>query len=313
MKHRYHVMGNQAYPYQRTSVGRNGMVNDLSIAILQRSRDEEPIQTLRDYQRRFTCFPLIYACQSSSISDLGSLRLMFPQGTFLLFDVGLQPGTMINAIAKESYTDYFLVLWSDMRIVSDLDPILLAWIRKQKLFCATPMIYDSTGELIASVSVPVFTHKSLSVNTMLPHVDRYANFFPYEGVGIYDRIMFQRIRGVDTMYLSLASQLMDLGAKVWMTGAQIRNCAGLMVTRTSSDSPQTPIPAIDTKRYHDKILSIRKRFNRITYPRRIAARAEHEPWDLYDLRHRLVHDIPSLCRGWIVHESPLADSLPAPN
>ena len=298
MKEPYHVVGSQWRPYQRPSQGRESRVNDLSIAILQRSRDEDPIPVLSEYQTQYPCFEILYACQGSSIHDLARLRSLFPRVRFLLFDTDIDSGGMINSVARETFSDYFLLIWSDMRVVSPLDPLLLAWIRKQRLFCTTPVIYDRVGEALASISVPTIDRGVLEIISMIPEADRSDNLFPCEGVGVYDRIMFQRIRGADTGYRSFRMQMMDLGAKVWLTGGKIRNCAGFMVTRSGQDPAQEVASTTDTARFHNKILSIRKRFDRIRYPLRITRRAEHEPWDLFDLRYRLVLDIKTLCRVW---------------
>lgn len=298
MKEPYQVVGSQWRPYQHPTQGRESKVNDLSIAILQRSRDEDPIPVLSEYQTHYPCFELFYACQSSSIHDLDRLRSLFPRVRFLLFETGIDPGGTINSIARETFADYFLIIWSDMSVVSPLDPLLLAWIRKQRLFCATPMIYDSEGEALASVSVPTKDRGVFDIVSVIPKSDRLDNLFPCEGVGVYDRIMYQRIRGADTGYESFRTQLLDLGAKVWLTGGKIRNCAGFMVTRADQVPEQSVVTTTDTLRFHDKILSIRKRFDRIRYPLRIARRAERERWDLFDLRYRLIIDIKTLCRVW---------------
>lgn len=139
--------------------------------------------------------------------------------TFILFDSSPSLAQRINALANTCRTTYFMVTRSDTDLVD------LNWPNVRQLFeteshpvVITPLIFNRNKELIPSVRAPKLNGEEAEPLSFMPSRGTDMNLYPFLGIGIYNRAVFQRLRGFDEEITGAYWQVMDFGTRAWLYG-----------------------------------------------------------------------------------------------
>ena len=140
---------------------------------------------------------------------------------------------MINAFAAECYASYFLVVRSDIQILG-FDGSALLHIMADKTHPAmlTPVMLNSDMEVLPTLRAPFLKGKELDPLSFMPDITPgtlSANLYPVMGLGLYDRALFQRLRGYDEEVGSEFFQLMDFGNRTHLYGFPIFTCSDFAI------------------------------------------------------------------------------------
>ncbi len=192
----------------------------LSIAIIAVDDGELLIDAISYYEGTFSS-PL-YILMFEEMGNISQLRMSFPSISFIVFNQPLSTATMINVMANECYTTYFFVTRSDLHVIDcDLDSIIAQFNKGPKPALITPLLVNKNEEPIPVVQVP---HKEGHVINPLPFFpthEKESTLYPYLGLGMYERALFQRLRGYDELIIGEYWQFLDFGLRVWLFGYTI--------------------------------------------------------------------------------------------
>ena len=172
--------------------------------------------------------------------DLETLSQSFPFVRFILLKEALTPGEEINLAASELSSPLFFVLWNDLKILRGggaerMAERLHAGTAENngnyKRLCTVPLIQDGRAETIPTLVVPAlipgknhwFRRTAATFKTIpfLPSREGLLSLYPFDGVGIYDRMRFIRLGGFDPAFKKFYWQLMDFGFRSSLWGEEI--------------------------------------------------------------------------------------------
>ncbi len=192
----------------------------LSIALIDMGGRDALIDAIEHYHAQ-NSWP-ITVFLSDSKDTLAELRMQFPLVTFIHFPQPASIGAMINVMANECYATYFLVTRSDLRI-SLLDEIAVfnLFEREKNPAVLTPYVRDRLDELIPTVEVPRLERNFVDPLPFIPAGEKHATLYPFMGLGIYERALFQRLRGYDEAISGEYWQFLDFGMRCWLYGYSI--------------------------------------------------------------------------------------------
>lgn len=198
------------------------------------------------------------------------LRKRFPDVTFIVFKQPVPFGILANVLANECYTTFFYLTRSDLRLVTfDVDSAMELLLRSDKPAAVTPVITNRLGEHIPIIQVPMLKDGMIDPISFLPKEKVSATLYPFLGLGMYERALFQRLRGFDEAIESDYWQILDFGLRAWLYGYPIFNMRALECTfidRQFIIEDRSEREGI--KRVHTKALGIRQMGGK-NYPKRV--------------------------------------------
>jgi hypothetical protein len=200
---------------------------------------------------------------------IGQLRNRFPDVTFIVFSLPVSFGTMANALANECYTTFFYLIRSDASChTSDFDQALTLLNLSEKPAVITPVLYNRQGEVVPVIQVPMLRNHLIDPIPFLPSTELQTTLYPFFGIGLYERALFQRLRGFDELVEGSYWQVLDYGLKCWLYGYPIYNFPQLscsFINRQFIIEDRSEHEGM--KRVHTRALGIRQ-MNGKNYPKR---------------------------------------------
>lgn len=170
----------------------------------------------------------IHVALNNDKEKLEKLSSLHPDITYLVFNSPVSMGARINAMATECYSTYFLVARSDAQIVRFDGGALIDMLRDDnQICCISPVLRNQLDEVVPTLRVPVFTGKrEIKTDCFRPDGSfetnvSYDTLYPFWGLGLYKRAVFQRLRGMDELIHSSYWQALDFGARSWLFGFPI--------------------------------------------------------------------------------------------
>ncbi len=146
----------------------------------------------------------------------------FPDVTFIVFDVSPSLAERINALANTCGTTYFLVTRSDTELVAfDFNAMRTMMQSEEHPAVLTPLVFNKSKELIPTVRAPHMEKNQIEPLSFMPSTGTDSNLYPFLGLGLYDRALFQRLRGYDESINGSYWQALDLGTRCWLYGYPI--------------------------------------------------------------------------------------------
>lgn len=195
--------------------------------------------------------------------DEYDLQTKYPEVTYIVFKSDCTTGEYINAMANECYTDYFLMVRTDMDIIAFDSAKLLEYMSsKDHPVAICPVMVSSQGDVLPSVRVPFIRDKEVDPQSFQPQIedDRLTRtLYPVLAAGLYDRALFQRLRGYDVEIESEYFQTLDLGVRSWLFGFSLHTTRVLAVQfprRVSVIEDRSE--CIGMERFYTKALSIKR-------------------------------------------------------
>jgi hypothetical protein len=192
----------------------------LSVAIIAVDSGETLIDAISYYESKFSS-PL-YVLIFEDMKNITQLRMTFPSISFIVFTQPVSVGNMINVMANECFTTYFFVTRSDLHIVNfNFDSILTHFNKGNKPALITPVLLNKADEYIPVVQVPRIEEHIINPLPFFPSHEKSSTLYPYLGLGIYERALFQRLRGYDELIIGEYWQFLDFGIRCWLFGYSI--------------------------------------------------------------------------------------------
>ncbi|MDD3941136.1 MAG: hypothetical protein WCY74_02860 [Sphaerochaetaceae bacterium] len=201
---------------------------------------------------------------------LPELRARFPDVTFIVFSEPVSFGTMANSMANECYTTFFFLTRSDLRCSGyAMDEAIKLLHRSDKPSVITVRLMNRLQEQIPVIQAPLVRDGLIDPISFLPTGSLVPTLYPFLGVGLYERALFQRLRGFDELVDGEYWQQLDFGLRSWLYGYPILNFPGLECTfPTRQFIIEDRSEREGIKRVHTKALGVRQ-MNGKNYPKRI--------------------------------------------
>lgn len=192
----------------------------LAIGIIDTADIDTLKSTLEWYLANMNCclhvIMLEEKCENNALADL------YPDVTFICFKSLVSTGEMVNAMADECYASCFLITRSDVQIIGFDGAVLLnAMSDHRHPVCITPVMLSEDMEILPTIRAPFLKGKELDPVSFMPSMKEGAknnNLYPLMGLGMYDRALFQRLRGFDEEILGEYYQMMDFGIRAHLFG-----------------------------------------------------------------------------------------------
>ena len=240
----------------------------LSVALIAADYGTVLIDAISYYESKFSS-PL-YVLIFEDMGNITGLRMNFPSVSFIVFTQPVSVGNMINVMANECFTTYFFVTRSDVHVIDfNFEEILNQFNKVDKPALITPVIMNKADEYIPVVQVPRMEQHIIDPLPFFPTKEKEATLYPYLGLGVYERALFQRLRGFDELLVGEYWQFLDFGVRCWLFGYTIWILSSLtlkfpfrqLVIENRSETESI-------KRILTKALGVRQ-VNGKNYPRRI--------------------------------------------
>lgn len=239
----------------------------LSIALVARGTYEELLDAIDAFvhSTRWCIHVLLY----EERGRIGELREQYPEVTFIVFNTPLSFGAMANVMANECYTTYFFITRSDSRLVSfDENQAMHAFKRSSHPASITPLITNKYGDAIPSIQAPMLRDNHIEALSFFPTGSTVPTLYPFFGIGMYERALFQRLRGFDESITGDYWQFLDFGIRCWLYGYPVLHVPFLVATFPNRQSVIEDRSELEGyKRCHTKALCIRQ-VNGKNYARR---------------------------------------------
>ncbi len=195
--------------------------------------------------------------------DEYAIQADYPEVTFIVFQNDTTTGEYINAMAAECYTDYFLIVRSDMDLIAfDGASLLSVMAGKEHPAVICPVMLSSEAEVMPTLRAPFLRGKEIEPQAFLPDMEslkEQRTLYPVLQSGLYDRALFQRLRGYDCEIISEYYQSIDFGTRAWLFGYSVKLTKALAVRfphRISIIEDRSECTGMN--RFYTKALSIKR-------------------------------------------------------
>lgn len=232
-----------------------------AVGILDFGTKDELVRTLDWYMENMN--QSLNVLTTEYKMDQYDIQSMYPEVTFIVFSNDTTTGEYINVMANECYTDYFLIVRSDTELIAfDGAALLKIMGEKDHPVVISPVMISSEGEVMPTLRAPYLRGKEVDPQSFLPDMEKekeVRTFYPVLALGLYDRALFQRLRGYDAEILSEYYQSIDLGTRSWLFGFSVKlspSLAILFPKRVSVIEDRSE--CIGMTRFYTKALSIKR-------------------------------------------------------
>ncbi len=247
-------------------------VTQIAIAIIDSGTTNELISAIELYTQSLPSVPLYIVTQDGRF-DLVRLQDTYAHLGILVFGGSTYIGEKVNAIASVCSANYFLTVRSDTVMVNfEYDALLSLMGQVGHPVVAGSIIANAYREIVPCRRIPVPITDTIDPDSDFPTMDPNHpdhTLYPPMGLGLYDRALFQRLRGYDEEIHSDYFQLLDFGLRSYLFGYHITLSPDLLVqfaNRESIIEDRSERPGFE--RCYTKNLSIRrvKKKNKVKKP-----------------------------------------------
>jgi len=182
-----------------------------------------------------TGFDNVISIESSSPHyDIEDMVKRFPFVRFILPEKEITIGEKINLAAAEIESPLFFVLRNDLKIIAGGTARKIAErlsaghdnVEEEskngfKRLCTVPVILNSRYESLPTLVAPMTHRKKMQTVFFEPHTEGHLTLYPFDGIGIYDRMRFIRTGGFDITLKNAYWQFMDFGFRSFLWGEEI--------------------------------------------------------------------------------------------
>ncbi|HPZ15471.1 MAG TPA: hypothetical protein PLX25_02280 [Sphaerochaeta sp.] len=236
--------------------------------------------------------------------EVETLVERYPEINFISFATWTTIGERINAVANECGANYFLITRSDLYLAR-FDGSRLFSTGYDRIAWAA-VIANSHKEIVPSLRFPSLGGDPFGVDSDFPLLDEaraVRTLYPVMGLGLYDRAVFQRLRGFDEKIESDYYQLVDWGIRSALIGHRVLASSALLMQFIDRESViEDRSERAGTNRCYTKALSFKKKKDgSITLQKPRRALFDREVWKgevRSRLRWQVKEDLPSLVASW---------------
>lgn len=209
----------------------------------------------------------IHVTLNNDKEKLETLKKLHPDITYLVFNRPVSMGARINAMATECYSTYFLVVRSDAQLLRFDGGALIDILQNNSQTCViSPVLRNQQDEIIPTLRVPVYsTRRELKTECYPPagsfdSAEVYDTLYPFWGLGLYKRAVFQRLRGMDEQISSSYWQALDFGVRSWLFGFSVMatDCLQLKFCGKLHISEDLTEEGTQMERCYAKVLGVRQ-------------------------------------------------------
>ena len=210
----------------------------LAIGILDVGTPEQLSENLNWYVAHMN-YALHVVTQEGRI-DIQAMQEAYKGVTFLVFPSSSLTGEKINAVANECQTSYFLIVRSDLVLVRFDGVALFALMREKESPAAlASLIANMDKEITPTIRSPYLEGRKLEPASHFPTINAPGGentLYPVMALGMYDRALFQRLRGFDEKIHSEFFQVLDWGIRCYLLGHTVKASSHLLMQFTDRQS-----------------------------------------------------------------------------
>ena len=270
----------------------------LAVGIMDTGTVEDLTAALDWFVNNFNyCLHVVSQTDRFSIEEMQS---RYPDVTFIIFPKAPSLAERVNALADVCMATYFLTMRSDTNLMNfDWKPLEAMMKEEEHPAMICPRIFNKSNEEIPAIRAPHLEGKEVNPLSFMPAVGPTANLYPFLGIGLYDRALFQRLRGYDESISGAYWQTLDFGTRCWLYGYPIYTMSDIAVLFFGKQfliEDRTEVQGCE--RFYSKALSVRqiKGRNFIRKTSRMSSKVISE-----EVKPRLglyKTDFPTLCETW---------------
>lgn len=198
----------------------------LAVGIMDTGKPEALEKTLRWYSENFNY--QIHVITYSANLENSDISSRYSNATFIVFPKAPSLAQRINALANECVATYFLVTRTDVDM--EIFNCIQDFRSSQNTVMITPLVFNSEHELIPTVRAPHIDRKEIDSLSFLPSKGKDENLYPFLGLGLYNRSLFQKLRGYDEQIKGAYWQLLDFGTRCWLYGYNIYSVNSMVIS-----------------------------------------------------------------------------------
>lgn len=274
---------------------------NLSIGVVGVTDQVEAEKALKHYNKLADEIPIYFIGEESQY-DYELLSSKYPKINYIMFKEVVPFAVMANTFANECRTTYFLLSRSDVIFEKlSLEKAIDLFKLEVKSSCVVPSFKNKIDELLPTLFVPYLNKESVEVLSFLPTDQINQSLYPFFGVGLYERALFQRLRGFDQQIEGFWWQLLDFGIKSWLYGYPILNLSSMEAKFFNRQLVIEDRSATNTiKRSLTKALSVKKVGSKIVLNR---PKGYYDAVTFKEIKQRLVlykTDLSELIDNWRV-------------
>jgi hypothetical protein len=204
-------------------------------------------------------------------------------------------GELINLGIHEARRDLVLFVWDDMKTApAKFTEKLVHRMLSSASIVSSPILQNTNGDVIPSLSVPAFHGRKLQVLKLAPRADRVLSLYPADFCGFYAKSRFQLLGGFDPLIRSPYWQLLDFGYRSYLWGERILTTTGFRVQYLDNPWEEIRTPNKDYIRFYLKNLALRFTGDSCELPFSRALKA----WITFGLRPSVYSEIKKV-REWV--------------
>lgn len=192
----------------------------LAVGIMDTANVEDLRASLDWFTGNFNyCLHVITQADRLTVEEMQS---RYSDVTFIVFPNPPSLAERINALADVCMTTYFFAIRSDTNLMAfDWKPLEEKMKEDEHPAVVCPWVFNKSNEKIPTLRAPHLSGKEVDPLSFMPSVQCSSTLYPFLGMGLYDRALFQRLRGYDEEISGAYWQTLDFGCRCWLCGYPI--------------------------------------------------------------------------------------------
>jgi GT2 family glycosyltransferase len=200
----------------------------LAVGIMDTGTPEDLVDTLDWFVGNFNY--CLHVVSQNDRFNVDEMQNKYPDVTFIIFPKAPSLAERVNALADVCMTTYFLTMRSDTNLMNfDWKPLEAKMKEDEHPAMICPWIFNKSNEKIPTIRVPHLQGREVSPLSFMPTAPCLENLYPFLGIGLYDRALFQRLRGYDEEISGAYWQTLDFGVRCWLYGYPIYTMSDIAV------------------------------------------------------------------------------------
>ena len=200
----------------------------LAVGIMDTGTVEDLFATLDWFVGNFNY--CLHVVSQSERFPVDEMQARYPDVTFIVFPKAPSLAERVNALADVCMTTYFLTMRSDTNMMNfDWKPLEAKMKAEDHPAMICPWIFNKSNEEIPTLRAPHMRGKEVEPLSFMPSAKCHENLYPFLGIGLYDRALFQRLRGYDEEISGAYWQTLDFGVRCWLYGYPVYTMSDIAV------------------------------------------------------------------------------------
>lgn len=192
---------------------------ELAICIIDKGSDQQSKDLLNYINSSFNA-KLYFAIEDDKIR-LSRFDDFYKIASFIVYDQEMTSLVLTKIALEDCKATYLLILDARMSVDKiDIQSLMDLLAKDKELLAISPIIKNRLKENIPSISVPTLFDNQIQSLNFFPS-SKTLTLYPFLGVALYNRALFERLKLVDPNIKSEYWQLMDLGFSTYLFGYKI--------------------------------------------------------------------------------------------